>query len=136
MQSSLLSAGESEAGSSEQCTEVLCSWERQGQFSPTHTHTPTHPQDLYLRDIPVQESTHFLSAWHSEEALELHDSACVCSKLTCKLYEFYVSLQSEESSFSVPSADMIQKHRARASLRLHSETQCLVFAEVFPALRV
>lgn len=98
----------------------------------------TRAQDLYLRDIPVQvaESTHFFSAWHNEEALELHDSACVCSKLTCKLHEFCVSLQSGECSFYVPSTDMIQKHRARGSLRLQSEAQCLVFEEVVPALRV
>lgn len=135
VQSSLLPARECEAGSSEWCTEVLCRWERQVHFSPTHTYTPL--QDLYLRGSTVQvTTTHFFSAWHNEEVLELHNCACVCSKLVCKVYEFCVSLQSGESSFSVLCTDMIQKHRAGGSLRLQSEMQCLVFAEVFPACRV
>lgn len=108
-----------------------------GKASSVFSHSYTHTEDLYLRDIAVQvTATHFFSAWHNEEVLELHNCAFVCSKLACKVYEFCVSLQSGESSFSVLCTDMIQKHRARGSLRLQSETQCLVFAEVFPARRV
>lgn len=44
--------GENEADSTEGCTRVLCSYERQVQFSPSHTQA--HPQDLSVRDIPVQ----------------------------------------------------------------------------------